>query len=384
MTRVEAAMRRGEEALAGKRFPDPGAIGRRWFAIGDPQAPAEKFFTVLEAHDLLSDEGTLRGGIGFLSMGDHFDYGGETTRDDAGADRAGRTVLAWLAAHDATQTKILFGNHDSSRVMELAFETDESFVAARTFARRAPKTEESRATFLSKHPHIPSPGIAGRDYSTFTVAQRTLVQRLLCEGRFSLAVVGQLFDRDVLFTHAAVTQRELGMLGSELSIDAQAIANALEKLLADAVAKVRPAWERGELAALDLAPVHVAGKSGAEGGGLLYHRPASRAAAKSAWDFDVDRPRRFDPTELPRGLAQACGHSAHERCARDLSVWATDAAKSAKHASLRTLQVTDEKIVYDLGLLAPAGENSAALYMLDPGLWVTPAEEIALLPFRLS
>src|SRR5687767_5399021 len=141
MTRVEAAIRRGEEAVA---VPDAGSAKRRWFAIGDPQAPAEKFFAVLDEKGLLTDVGTLRADVGFVSMGDHFDYGGETTRDDAGADRAGRTVLAWLGAHAPTQTKIVFGNHDAARVMELAFETDDSFSQARTFARTAPKTEESR------------------------------------------------------------------------------------------------------------------------------------------------------------------------------------------------------------------------------------------------
>ncbi|MBI3725933.1 hypothetical protein HY251_18545, partial [bacterium] len=36
-----------------------GATRRRFFAIGDPQASAERFFSILDANDLLGGDGRL-------------------------------------------------------------------------------------------------------------------------------------------------------------------------------------------------------------------------------------------------------------------------------------------------------------------------------------
>ena len=82
------------------------------------------------------------------------------------------------------------------------------------------------------------------------------------------------------------------------------IATTLEQFFADAIDRVRPAWERGELAALSLAPLHVTGSNGEEGGGLLYHRPTNPASSKIdlRWAANGERPRRFDPRELPSGV----------------------------------------------------------------------------------
>ena len=48
--------------------------------------------------------------------------------------RDGSNVLRWLAEHPPDQVVILMGNHDAARVMELAFESDESFAGARALA----------------------------------------------------------------------------------------------------------------------------------------------------------------------------------------------------------------------------------------------------------
>jgi hypothetical protein len=267
-------------------------------------------------------------------------------------------------------------------VMELAHETDESFAKARTFGRSIGANDDAAKEEFARHfQHIPTPGIAARDYASFSVAQRELVQRVLLAGRFSIALVGRLFDRDVLFTHAGISRRELDHLALE-TVSERTIANALEARFAEAIAKVRPAWEKGERAELDLSPLHAPGRSKTEGGGLLYHRPAHRIAAKSSWDFDASRPRRFDPLHLPRGVVQACGHSSHKRCVKDLGASCTDAAKAAAHASLRTLEVEGDHVTYDVGLLAPR-PNTATLYMLDPALAHSPCDEIELLTLDL-
>ena len=53
----------------------PSGIPReRWVALGDPQAPLEKVMAILDAYDLLGDDGRLSPRAGLVSMGDHFDF----------------------------------------------------------------------------------------------------------------------------------------------------------------------------------------------------------------------------------------------------------------------------------------------------------------------
>ncbi|MFO0659994.1 MAG: hypothetical protein U0165_09215 [Polyangiaceae bacterium] len=98
-------------------FSGQASTPSRWFVLGDPQAPASKLFEVLEAHDLLGDDGWLARGVGLVSIGDHYDY---KCRPDELAEvgRNGSAFLAWLAAHAPSQVVIVAGNHDLCRVME--------------------------------------------------------------------------------------------------------------------------------------------------------------------------------------------------------------------------------------------------------------------------
>lgn len=82
---------------------------------------------ILGQAGLLSDEGTLRGDVGLVSIGDHFDHPGNIVQ----AARSGLAVLRWLAEHPPDQAVILAGNHDLCRVMELCEETNDSFARAR-------------------------------------------------------------------------------------------------------------------------------------------------------------------------------------------------------------------------------------------------------------
>jgi hypothetical protein len=80
---------------------------------------------------------------------------------------------------------------------------------------------------------------------------------------------------------------------------------------------------------------------------------------------------------------QACGHSSHAKCIKELDASCTDAAKSSAHVSLRTLSVTDAGVTYDIGLRAPE-PNAATLYMLDPALAHAPSETIELCPLAFN
>jgi hypothetical protein len=255
------------------------------YVIGDPQAPFAKVLEVLDRHGVLAPgKDRIADGVTLVSIGDHFDYNFEAPAEAA---REGLATLRWLASHDPAQAVLLFGNHDAARVMELALLDDETFQVARALGREidhvaktvGPKAGKDREReFFATYPTLPSSGVIGRDYASFTTEQRALVIDLLLAGRFSLARTCVLDDgRAALLTHAGVTQRELAMLGIEFASEPSLIATTLEQFFADAIDRVRPAWTKGELAALSLAPLHVTGSDGEEGGASsITARPTPR------------------------------------------------------------------------------------------------------------
>jgi hypothetical protein len=343
--------------------------------MGDPQAPFAKMMEVLAHHGAL-DGDRLADDVVLVSIGDHFDY---DFHDWHTAGQEGLRYLRWLVSHDDAQIRLLLGNHDISRVMELSAVSDERFAEARALAQ-ALTGPMARAEFARAFPELPTPGLAGRDYAAFSVEQRALVQELLLAGRFRLALVGTLLDgREVLMTHAGVTRRELGMLG--VAATAGAIAEALQARLASAIDEVRADWRAGRTAALSLEPVHVAGIPGEEGGGLLYHRPTNpdRRDADRSWELAPARPRRFDPRTLPVGLVQIAGHTGHSKCLHELGDWSTDAARGRKHGGIRTLRCVGQHVTYDLGVAASAAD-AADLILIDGELRRVEASEYALLP----
>jgi hypothetical protein len=275
--------------------------------------------------------------------------------------------------------------------MELATITDAEFERARTLATAIDETERADGKGAARErtikeyepafPTLPPPGVIGRDYASFTSEQRTLVMELLLAGRFHLATTGAMPDgRRVLITHAGVTSRELAMLGVSVTTPA-VVAAALEAHLAAAVDRVRSDWERGELAPLSLAPLHVTGSRGEEGGGLLYHRPSNpdRAGADPAWALAPSRPRRFDPRTLPVGLTQIVGHSGHAKCVHELGDWVAPAARARKHGGIRTLRFTAGGVTYDLGI-APPADGVADMILVDGEIRRVDSREVALLP----
>ncbi|MEO8840299.1 MAG: hypothetical protein ABI591_21520, partial [Kofleriaceae bacterium] len=359
------------------------------YVLGDPQAPFAAVMKLLASYDLLAADGHLRPDVELISIGDQFDY--DLTAPDV-SRAEGLAVLRWLAAHPPEQVRLIVGNHDAARVVELALVDDRAFAEARTLAwsieatkrakgRAAAANERAAAEFAPRFPSISTYALAARDYASFSVEQRSLVVELMLAGRFHLGLTGALPDgRDVLITHAAVTEREVDRLG--VAAEPAPLAAALERLLAAAIAARRDDWQRGTITPLSLEPVSQAGAPGEEAGGLLAHRPANpgRPGSDRAWELDPVRPRRFHPGELPIGLTQVAGHTNHTMCARELVPWVTPRALAARHAGIRTLRA-GATITYDLGVLPPA-DGVADLILID-GELRDPANRAELLPVVL-
>ena len=327
------------------------------FTLGDPQATLEDFLDALRAAGALAPDDQLRPDAAFLSMGDHFDFAPPPGWTLAQVGQQGIAILDWIAAQPADRALALLGNHDAARVMELHRLSDAAFAEAR---RLAPSLDE--ATFAAHFPDIPTADIAARDFSSFSEAQRRAVQQALLSGRLRLAAAVRTRAGHVaLATHAAVTARELDLLGLPPDSPPQRIAAALNAHLDTALAAVRPAWLRGEPAPLSLAPLHLPGQTGAEGGGLLYHRPETRPL--DAW-AQTGR-RRFHPGELPRGLLQLCGHTHHRKCRELMPDTAGRLAPEAVGGRLRSLCVSLSGAVhYQVGLAAP-DPAQATLWLTD-------------------
>jgi hypothetical protein len=214
-----------------------------------------------------------------------------------------------------------------------------------------------------------------KDFASFSEAQREHVERALVARRLRLAMVVELHGAHVLLTHAGVTPRELRLL--DVPAEPFAVARALQSTFSDAVARVEPAWREGIRARLELEPLHVAGRSRREGGGLLYHRPArrDREGADPAWELAPESPRRFDPRDLPRGLVQMIGHSGHARTVRALPGFVVEGTER-DGIPLRTLSALDDRVRYEEGIAAPL-PGAATVYMVDPGFAHEPLETIA-------
>ncbi len=390
MERVARALGLARELGDGDRLAARAVTPRRAVAMGDPQAALEKLLAVLEHQGLLGEDGRLRDDVQLVSIGDHFDFGtrAQGTIDAARVD--GPAFLRWLCAHPPAQVTILVGNHDVARVMELARVSDERFAAATAVAEAllaaradAPDEHPARvaAEYMARFPEVPALGVVQRDFSAFTAAQRALVVAELLAGRLRLGASARAAGGPpLLLTHAAITGRELALLGLPDERDPAILAAALDARLAMAIDEVRPRWLAGDLAPLSLAPLHVAGATAAdglgalpEGGGMLYHRPADpdRPGADRSWETEMTRPRRYHPRTLPAGLVQVAGHTGHPKCVAELVRW-RDPAMPETLSGRRTLRARGgDDVRYELGL-APAAPGDAVLYLIDPSLHRAP------------
>lgn len=375
---IRAALERaGDDSRA---IPEPAQLRRtdgktrtRRVAIGDPQAPIERFFTVLARHGLLAKDGRLADDVMLVSMGDHFDYGKALER--ARAAEGGLRILSWLAAHPSDQVVILAGNHDLGRIGELARYEDAGFTAAQVEADAAyvegitdPALE---AGFLTRHPDVPSAEIVARDFSAFLARQRDLVLALLRARRMRLAFAPA---DDLLLVHAGVTSDELDAIGVGARAPASDIAAALDDALAAAVGR----WKG---APLEIPGLHRPGSAKlGEGRGILYHRPSDPSREKAEM-FEGPPRRRYDPRRLPRGLMQAIGHIRDAKCRKLLGDWVADAGTDAPEGALRHLRTDGSAVRYARGTPAERtiAPDEARMIFTDGGMLHAEAGNYQLL-----
>ena len=204
---------------------------------------------------------------------------------------------------------------------------------------------------------------------------RSSTQSLLLSGRAKLAEAVHLPDgRACLVTHAGVTQWVLDALGMPEARDPVQIARALNALLVERVAAVAADWRAGRPRPLDLGPMHQAGVTGAEGGGLLYHRLASEL---DEWATSGQAPRRYRAQDVPRGLLQAVGHTQHKKMLELIPSEATAAA--VEPGALRHMVFDAAGLSYRPGIDSEGAET--VMWLFDTGLHFAPPERIRLMPF---
>lgn len=368
MTRVsdlDAALGRARDALsAHAAAPAPEEPPTHIVAVGDPQASAETFFTILSRAELLTSDGWLRSDVRLVSIGDHFDYGSFASRAEAA--RSGLMILSWLAAHAPEQVTLIAGNHDLARVAELVSFDDATFDRAAREAdaiyRRQPASRSDELEFLGRFPQFPTVEMAARDVSTFSLPQRERVTALLRTHRFRLATA----EREVLLCHAGATRDDLeraGLAPSEHA-DPQAVARALNDVFYAAI----DGWD--DQRAFEIPGLFRAGSAIlGEADGFLYHRPAQLGAGSDAH-------RRFDPRRLPLGLVQAVGHVRDPKCRSLLGSWVTDAA--APEGALRRLRTDGTHVSYARGT-DPGSHAEATLLFIDGGMNYADPENYELL-----
>lgn len=355
VSRVERAIDRAYACALQLPRPERNVSHRRErrVAIGDPQAPFATFLEILDRNGLLGDDGWLRPEAMLVTMGDHFDWG--TLADAPKAADDALAMLAWLAHHHDDHVVLLAGNHDLGRVGELAAFDDEGFVAMRAQAALAYRggdvDEDLQRTFLANYPELPTAELGARDFAAFRAQQRTLIAHLLATGRLRLAYAPH---DHLLLVHAGVTAPQLRAVGIDPSSGARAIAAALDARLADAVR----AWP-GPPARLEVAGLHRPGdaKNG-EGGGVLYHR-----AARDLEGSD----RRYDPRQLPVGLAQAIGHVRDKKQRELLGPEWHDGAEPAD-GPIRHLTTNGAEVRYRRGLPDGIDPGVATVLYLDGGM----------------
>ena len=354
----------------------------RILVMGDPQAPFAKVMAVLAHHRALDGERLAREVV-LVSMGDYFDY---DLRQPQVAGQEGLRVLRWLASHEPAQTVLLFGNHDAARVMELASVSDERFAAAQVLARSIDDLKRSAGIdaassreaheFLARFPDVPTYGYAVRDYASFSAEQRALVVELLLAGRFRLAHSGELLDgRPVLLTHAGVHRVRSRCSSSRRGCDClDALEDASPQPSSGAAAT-----GRGTFTPLSLAPLHVAGDCGEEGGGLLYHRPADLIGPEPI-AHGSSTPRAHGAS-IPVTCRAASPRSLAIPVIRSASTSSANGRRRARHqlhGGIRTLRSHKGEVVYDLGV-SPPMTDAGQLILVDGEMRLVAAGDYELL-----
>lgn len=347
-------------------------VGRA-VAIGDPQAPFDRFLQILWQHGLLAENGWLEEDVHLVSMGDHFDFGAFDERQSAA--QSGELLLSWLAAHLPRQVTLLAGNHDLSRVGELAAFSAAEFDAASSTARELyrldPPDAEREAAFFARFPALPSIELAARDLSTFRPEQRTMVRALLERDRFRLAAEFS----GALLCHAGVTSEHLTAIG--VPKDAQANARHVSEALNASLHRAVKLWEQDPTSPFEVPHLHRSGSHATgEGGGILFHRPARPSNAESHKGVPDLFSRRYDPRRIPRGMTQITGHVRDAKSRSLLGAWAMDGA--GPDGQLRSLTIRGDDVEYRKGVPKPEPGLTAMLFT-DGAMAQTPPTQYQVL-----
>jgi hypothetical protein len=324
--RVARACERARSRQDGISTDPTQASPERWVAMGDPQAPLEKVFGILDAHGLLGDDGRLSPQFGLVSLGDHFDWGGAREAERASAD--GLALLSWLLGHAPNQVRVIVGNHDLGRLGELAAFDDDTFriVRAKALVAHESDDESLERALLAEHPQLPTAELAARDFAAFSVAQRTLIRDALRIGRM---VAAYAHEQDVLLMHAGITCADLELVGSPTTAHeiASALNAALTSALTDEPLRIEGLHEPGNAAL-------------GEGGGIFYHRATSLPVVRGPLR------RRFDARTIPSGITQVIGHVGDEKSRELMPEWSSGEPADGR---LRTL-VLDDQPAYRTGV----------------------------------
>jgi hypothetical protein len=339
----------------------------RVVAIGDPQAPFDRFLGVLRAHGLLEGE-RLKADVGLVSIGDHFDWGPVAARGRAADD--GMRLVRWLSAHPRDQVVMIAGNHDLARVGELWGYDDRRFFRAQALAdaHYLGGSLDANEAFTRENPDLPSTEVVSRDFSGYAAAQRELVRALLDDERLVLAYA----HGSRLYLHAGVTRDELDALAlpaAEQS-DASAVAAALNRALRDA-------WRARGDGPLAIAHLHRPGDGRSEGVGMLYHRAANTPEHEADARAPIPR-RKFPPGRLPLGLTQVIGHIQDKK---SMSLLGLADTRAPVHGRLRTLTVGESTLAYALGVAGvdpDARVRTACVVHIDGGMQHVEPEQYAL------
>ena len=367
--------------------PKPDSQAKQCIVLGDPQASLACLFAHLEVQQALTIDGWLKPELRLICVGDYFDF---AAKDSVDAGYQGMQFLAWLAAHDPLQTTLLMGNHDAERVMSLAGCSGEQHYESQLACREMLQfsTPEQRRVFRNKwvneHPNHPSI-VAAHDYRNFVPEQGDLIRRLLMQGRLQLATTAvNEFRQQLLITHAGVTQRELTLVGA--SANAQDCVRHLNRFLADAVERVRPAWAANQTQPLDLAPLYYGWEQHRPNGGLLVHRPDGRFGAltheqKLGLDHPL-APRSVSPNEfLIPNLHQVVGHTvAAQRLTRWLEPAVSADAQSAPMG--RVLSLIPSGAQYLLVLPEERRNASSSVTFADVGLALCEVGKVEFIPLK--
>jgi hypothetical protein len=398
---VRTALNRCERLLRGffKVHPrDHKASRRKWYAVGDPQTSALKFFEILHHHGLLAHTGWLRSDCGLIVCGDYFDF--KPRPEDPSFDtlkkkrewmgNQGLMILKWLTTHPLDHIVVLIGNHDVARVCELDAFDDERFDKAYDLGVELLSDvregrlhqEEAQRVFYEAYPRLVSPRIALEYFPAFQARQKEFLRRLLQLRRVQITAHGSIRGRKpVLITHAGITTQTLTHLQLKHSTAPEHICLEMNRFFFNKAALSLQGWRLGRSSPLDLKPLVLPTTREQVGGGVLSHRPIDPNTCRDPKLLRGLTPARYDPRDLPHGLTQIIGHVGHEKCVEAMPRWLDNKNTHKKLGNIRTLQIHKDKVHYNYCFVANQ-QIDTSIFMIDGLMQKCMSQDYEILPLE--